>query len=198
VSLETLLAQFSSKRVTGSPITISPYTRIGMHWGVKINTSIYSIARWLVLALEKQCSNKAAFSSHANHPKATTSCSAVPGEARGAHGFPAPGSARTHKHSSRGSSDLECLDNAAEGHIKFFQVWGWVCQYLPTPVTFRAERHHLKRSLGEHQEHVQPGRIKMPTGTQRPKTIQRPDRLGRTAYTGRKYPATCLWTTKPL
>lgn len=79
--------------MTRSPITISPYTYIGMRWGIKINTSIYSIACWFVLALEKQCSNKAAFSSRANRPKA-----AAPSLGRQVvhMASPAPGSACTH------------------------------------------------------------------------------------------------------
>lgn len=164
-----------------------------MHWGIKINTSIHAIAPWFVLVLEKQCSDKAAFSSHAYHPKVTKSCSTVPGEAGGALSFGARQCLHT-QHSSGSSSDHQYLDDAGERKTKLSRVWSWAYKCLPIPTVFREERgqiwQNLKHSFGEHQELVQPGRIKMPKAT------QRSDRLGRMACMDRKNLATCLGVAK--
>lgn len=157
---------------------------------------MYSTVQWFVSVLEKQHRDKAAGfmwgSSLAQPTPRPAGDAAQPGTGGArlcADWVPAPHLSRTWW--SRGRRAIS------------FQLWSWICcicRYLPMPVNLTSEReqiwHNLKRSFGEHTEHVQPGRLKMCKATQSPRNTQRWDRPGKTVCLGRKHPATSLWTAK--
>lgn len=84
------------------------------------------------------------------------------------HAASAPGSACTHNTAVAAlqiTSTLMKPEKEKQNCLRFEAY-----NYLPIPTIFRAERgqiwHNLKHSFGEHQELVQPGRMKMPKATQ--------------------------------